>query len=172
MQAIECRSEDVENTIQNVKHITRNGAGTTALAATPVGECVTAAVEDAQSRYPDARVTVEPSDADGVTVWANSLLEDAIFHPVENAVAYSEAATPVSTVAVAAGDDAVSISVSDNGPGLPDRQRELIDRGEIADYENRPTGFGLNIVRLLARSYDGAVDATVTDSGTTVRLTL
>ncbi len=172
VQAIERRSEDVETTIRNVKHITRNGEGTTALDATPVGACVTAAVEDVQSRYPDARVTVEPSDADGVTVWANSLLEDAVFHLVENAVAYSEAATPVSTVAVAAGDDAVTISVSDNGPGLPDRQRELIDRGEIADYENRSTGFGLNIVRLLARSYDGAVDATVTDAGTTVRLTL
>lgn len=172
VQAIERRSEDVESTIQNVKHITRNGAGTTALDATSVEACVTAATEDVQSRYPDAHVAVEPSDADGVTVWANSLLEDAVFHLVENAVAYSEAATPVSTVAVTADDDAVTISVSDNGPGLPDRQQELIRRGEIADYENRSTGFGLNIVRLLARSYDGAVAATVTDGGTTVRLTL
>jgi two-component sensor histidine kinase len=170
--AIERRSEDVRTTIENVKHITRNGEGTTELDATPVGACVAAAVEDVRDRYPDARISVESTVADGVTVWANALLEDVVVHLVENAVAYSDASTPVAEVRVTASDTAVTVGVSDNGPGLPERQRTLIERGEIADYENRSTGFGLNIVRLLARSYDGAVDASVTDSGTTVRLTL
>ena len=169
--AIERRSEDVESTIRNVKHITRDGTATTALDPTPVTDCVTAAVEDVRARYPDAAVSATDVDGD-VRVWANALLDDALTHLVENAVAYSDAPTPAAEVAVTATDDAVAIAVADNGPGLPADQRELIEQGDIGAYDDRSTGFGLNIVRLLARSYDGAVDATVTDCGTTVTLTL
>lgn len=169
---IQRRSEDVAGTIENVKHITRDRDATAALDPISVMDCVGAAVETVRERYPDASVTAQPPDADGVTVWANPLLEDALTNLVENAVAYSDAPTPAAEVRVTATDAAVSVAVADNGPGLPDRQRELIERGEIANYESRSTGFGLNIVRLLARSDDGAVDATVTDRGTTVTLTL
>ena len=168
--AIERRSEDIESTIQNVKHITQDG--TTNLDATLIERCIDEAVADVRDRYPDAEITVDGIDADGVTVWANPLLEDAVLHLVENAVAYRDAPTPAAEIDVTATDSTVTLSVADNGPGLPERQRALIERGEIGDYDDRSTGFGLNIVRLLARSYDGATDATVTDSGTTITLTL
>ena len=169
--AIERRSDDVESTIRNVKHITRNGDDEATLDATPVGDCVTSAAETVRERYPDAQITTDGVD-DDLRVWANPLLEDAVTHLVENAVAYSDAPTPRAEVGVTATESAVSIAVTDNGPGLPADQRSLIERGEIGDYRDRSTGFGLNIVRLLAHSYDGAVDATVSDSGTTVTLTL
>lgn len=170
VDAIERRSEDVESTIRNVKHITRNGTMAETLDAMPVEQCVTTAVEAVRTRYPDARITAD--SVEDATVWANPLLEEVVTHLVENAVAYSDAPTPTAEVTVTATDAAVSIAVADNGPGLPDDQRELIDRGEIGEYENRSTGFGLNLVRLLARSYDGSVDAAVSDEGTTVTLTL
>ena len=169
--AIKRRSDDVESTIRNVKHITRNGDDGATLDATPVADCVSAAVGTVRDRYPDARLTTDGVDGD-LLVWANPLLEDAVTHLVENAVAYSDAPTPRAEVAVTTTESTVSIAVTDNGPGLPADQRSLIERGEIGDYRDRSTGFGLNIVRLLAHSYDGSVDATVTDSGTTVTLTL
>jgi len=168
--AIERRSEDVESTIENVKHITRDGDVAGALAATPVIPCVETAVESVRDRYPDTNISLEATG--DVVVWANPLLEVAVMNLVENAVAYSDAPTPAADVCVRATETAATISVADNGPGLPDRQRELIEHGEIADYANRSTGFGLNIVRLLARSYDGTVDAMVTDDGTDITLTL
>ena len=168
--AIERRSGDVESTIENVKHITRDGRTTDTLEAISVERCVAAAVEDVQGRYPDADITTDGGE--DLTVWANPLLEDAVMHLIENAVAYSDAPTPAAEVTVTGTDDAVSIAVADNGPGLPAAQRKLIERGQIAEYDDRSTGFGLNIVRLLARSYDGAVNAFVSDKGTTVTLTL
>jgi len=170
--AIERRSEDVTTTIENLKHITRDRDATATLDPVPIMDCVSAAAATARERYPDAGISVVAPETDGVTVWANPLLEAALTELVENAVAYSDAPTPAAEVRVTVTDTAVGVAVEDNGPGLPDRQRDLIERGEIADYETRSTGFGLNLVRLLARSYDGAVDATVTDSGTTVTLRL
>lgn len=167
--AIERRSDDVRSTIENVKHITRNA--TSALEPTPVGACVDSAVTDIRDRYPGAELTAPDVDP-STTVWANPLLEDAISHLVENAVAYSDESPPTTEIDVSMTNQAVTITVSDNGPGLPEKQQRLIERGEIAEYDDRSIGFGLNIVRLLAESYNGSVTATVTDSGTSIMLTL
>ncbi|WP_276273535.1 ATP-binding protein [Haloarcula litorea] len=169
--AIERRTDDVATTVENVKHITRDGDALGALDAVRVVPCVRRAVETVRARYPDARVTLDVAVDDDVTVWANPLVEEAVVHLVENAVVYSEAATPLAEVRVTAGRSAVAVSVADDGPGLPERQQDLIEREAVATYADRETGFGLNLVRLLAGSYGGSLSATV-DDGTTVTLTL
>jgi signal transduction histidine kinase len=167
--AIERRSGDVRSTIENVKHITRNA--TTALESTPVAPCVDSAVAEVTGRYPDGEITATDIDS-SLAVWANPLLEDALSHLIENGIAYSDGSPPTAEIDVSATEKAVSITVTDNGPGLPAQQQQLIEDGEIGEYEDRSIGFGLNIVRLLAESYNGSVTATVTDSGTSITLTL
>ncbi|MBX0324258.1 sensor histidine kinase [Halomicroarcula sp. F13] len=170
--AIERRTDDVATTVENVKHITRDGDTLGALDAIPVTDCVTSAVEAVRDRYPAASITVDTSAADGVTVWANPLLEDAVAHLVENAVVYDDAEAPAVEVRVTADEAGVAIAVADEGPGLPADQQALVESGEVAVYAERSTGFGLNLVRLLAGSYGGRVDASVDDTGTTVTLTV
>ncbi|MDS0278751.1 ATP-binding protein [Halomicroarcula sp. S1AR25-4] len=170
--AIERRTDDVATTVENVKHITRDGDAVGALDAIPVADCVVAAMETVRQRYPDARITADVSTAEDATVWANPLLEDALVHLVENAVVYDDAEAPVVAVRVTTDESAVAIAVADEGPGLPADQQALVDRGEVAVYEERSTGFGLNLVRLLAGSYGGRVDAAVDEAGTTITLTL
>jgi len=105
-------------------------------------------------------------------VRANTMLDNLVAHLVENAVVYNDSDSPRVEVAVTDTTDTVTISVSDNGPGLPERQLDLLERGEIGSYEDRSTGFGLDLVRLLVRSYGGRTEATVSDDGTTITLTL
>ncbi|MFC7248640.1 ATP-binding protein [Halomicroarcula sp. GCM10025324] len=172
LDAIDRRSGDVRTTVENVKHITRGSRSGDGLEAVAVVPCVEQAVESVRRQFPDARYVVETDSAADVTVWANPLLEHVVADLVENAVAYSHSDTPVVEVTLSTDADRVTLDVTDDGPGLPPTQQALIERGEIADYSDRSTGFGLNFVRLLADSYGADVDATVTDDGTTISLAL
>ncbi len=70
------------------------------------------------------------------------MLDNLVAHLVENAVVYNDSDSPRVEVGVTATEDTVAISVSDNGPGLPERQLDLLARGEIGSYEDRSTGSG------------------------------
>jgi hypothetical protein len=48
----------------------------------------------------------------------------------------------------------------------------LLERGEIAEYDDPTTGFGLNVVRLLAERFDARLRTEVSNAGTTVELAL
>ncbi|MBV0925487.1 sensor histidine kinase [Halomicroarcula limicola] len=169
---IERRTDDVATTVENVKHITRDGVALGALDVVSVTDRVTAAVETVRARYPASEIALDTPTTGDVTVWANPLLEDAVEHLVENAVVYNDAETPPVEVGVTVDSSAVEITVTDRGPGLPLGQQELIEKGEVAVYAERSTGFGLNLVRLLAGSYGGNVAAAVDEQGTTITLTL
>jgi signal transduction histidine kinase len=166
------RSDAVQTTVENMKHITGNGQSTGALDPVAVGPVVERAVERVRSEYPAAEYDCSIDAGADACVLANPMLSDVVEHLVENAVVYSDAATPRVSVSLSATDEAVRLAVADNGPGLPERQRDLLERGAIGQYDDRSTGFGLDLVRLLVSSYGGTTDATVTDEGTTVEVTL
>ncbi len=96
---------------------------------------------------------------------------------LENAFKYSPAGGTV-TVRARASDDAVEVTVSDEGIGipLPDRERvfERFVQGETGDRRRfGGIGLGLYIVRQLARAQDGEVTAHGRDGdGTVMRLVL
>jgi uncharacterized membrane protein YagU involved in acid resistance len=66
----------------------------------------------------------------------------------------------------------VTVEITDNGSGLPADQQVLLEAGEIAEFDDPTTGFGLNIVRLLVESFDGKIDTAVDERGTTISIRL
>lgn len=105
----------------------------------------------AQNRHialvaPDAPVTVKGNA---------QAIEDALRNLVENAVAYGQAGHEVM---VTVGDDG-SLSVADDGPGIPPAERERIferfRRG--SDARAGGAGLGLSIVREIVTAHGGAV---------------
>jgi hypothetical protein len=93
-------------------------------------------------------------------------------HLIENAVVYSTEEEPTVEVSVTTRSSAVDVSVSDDGPGLPERQQRLLETGELARYDDPRAGYGLNVVRLLVESYRGSVVTDVGSDGTMVTVTL
>ena len=88
-------------------------------------------------------------------------LVSALFNLLDNAVKYSDPGSVV-TVAVRRIGNWVELSVADNGPGIPERDRERIferfyrvDRAR--SRETGGTGLGLAIVRHVATNHGGVV---------------
>ena len=169
LSVVDDRSAGVQQVVENMKHIT-NGGADLSLDAVPVVPCVESGVDAVRETHPTAEYDLRTDVPADLRVRANTMLDNLVAHLVENAVVYSDSSRV--EVAVTDSEDTVTISVSDDGPGLPDRQLDLLERGEIGSYEDRSTGFGLDLVRLLVRSSGGRTAATVTDGGTTITLTL
>ena len=64
----------------------------------------------------------------------------------------------VRAAAEPAGPGFLKVTVADDGPGLPEEQREaVLRRGERFDESAPGSGLGLSIVEELAKAYGGAV---------------
>jgi signal transduction histidine kinase len=169
---IEGYSAAIEETIEEVKYLTRSamlseGRGS----STDLRRCLVRSVETVRGAHPGAEISVE-APAEGPAVLANERLERALTHLIENAVVYSTEEEPTVEVSVTTRSSAVDVSVSDDGPGLPERQQRLLETGELARYDDPRAGYGLNVVRLLVESYRGSVVTDVGSDGTTVTVTL
>lgn len=133
---------------------------------------VEAAVRSMREEHPTATFDVE-GDLPTVDVWATAELQNAVEHLLDNAATHSEADSPRATVSVDVGEGVVAIRISDDGPGLPDDQRELLLHGELPEFDDPKTGFGLPLVRLLMEQFGGRISVTTgPHRGTTVTIAL
>ncbi|MEV7326009.1 HAMP domain-containing sensor histidine kinase [Streptomyces sp. NPDC093970] len=103
-------------------------------------------------------------------------LQQAIANLLANARTHTPPGTEV-TVTLTTGDARASLSVSDNGPGIPeDLQPEVFGRFVRADHARSrstgSTGLGLSIVQAITTAHGGTVDVTSGPGHTTFRLTL
>ncbi len=118
------------------------------LAATPdvdadvqLATTVEHVVEEYRSEYPDASLSVDIDDSVVVTT-DNLTLSHVLDNLVENALAHNDAPTPVVTVSARETDGGVRLAVSDNGPGLPEHERAVIEQGDETALEHG-SGLGL-----------------------------
>ncbi|CCQ34019.1 Signal-transducing histidine kinase protein [Halorhabdus tiamatea SARL4B] len=121
------------------------------------------AVEDLRSRYERAVVTVKEPLPD-VEVLADDMLASVFRNLLTNAVKHNDSDVPEVTVTARA-EGHVTVSVADNGPGIPEERRDAIfDQGETG-LDSTGTGLGLYLVETLVDRYGGTV--TVEDNDPT-----
>jgi len=129
-------------------------------------------IEDITATYSDAQVTV-PDEFPAVRVQADELLSSVFRNILTNAIQHNDSAMPSVVVDVTDDGDVVHVSVADNGPGIPDEQKQAVfERGEKRP-DSDGTGVGLYLVRTLVDAYGG--DVWVEDNeptGTVVGVTL
>ncbi|MFB6195595.1 MAG: ATP-binding protein, partial [Haloplanus sp.] len=128
-------------------------------------------VESVATTYPDAEFTV--GDLPRVDVRADNLLGEALGNVLHNAVQHNDKSTPRVTVDATATEETVTISIADNGPGIPaDLEAKVFEKG-TRGFQSPGTGFGLHIVREIVDSYDGEITVLDNDpEGTVFRITL
>jgi two-component system OmpR family sensor kinase len=134
-------------------------------------EMVTAQVERARREHPDAQFNLDLPETAAVTVV--SQFELAVAELLENAVEHNDAAEPTVWVAVKSNvDGTTTIDVADDGPGLPEMEEELLERG-IEKPLFHSEGLGLWLVRILVTESGGSLRVVDNEpEGTVVRVTL
>ena len=144
--------ELTENSRSLIKAVTQGE-----LEAEPVrlDEILQTEVESAQTRFPDAELTVEASLPETV-VSANGTLSSVVRNLLNNAVQHNHGQTRVSA-RVEQGDGTVHLRVLDNGPGVPDSQKDSIFGKGERGLASEGTGIGLYLVTQLVQSYGGSV---------------
>jgi len=105
------------------------------------------AVEEAKGKYPWAEIKVDLPDE--ATTLCDEALRQAVDELLENAVTHSDRDTPEVTVSVSTAEDHVDVSISDNGPGIPESERAPIleGGGDRAEALSRDRSLAREVVR-------------------------
>jgi PAS domain S-box-containing protein len=113
-------------------------------------------IEKRRETYPAATFEIDGELPDH-RVAANGMLPSVFRNLLNNAVQHNDDPSPTVTVSAARDGDVVRVRVADDGPGIPDGQKETIfGRGEKG-LDSPGSGIGLYLVDTLVDSYGGSV---------------
>ena len=129
---------------------------------------VSETVDQLDARYPDVSVTVEGPE----TAMTETLprIETAVWELLENAAEHAGPA-PTVRVTVSITDKQTVITVADDGPGLPEDERQV-----LADGKEEPLvhgqSLGLYLAYWIITNLDGEIRVPKSPSGTTIEVRL
>jgi signal transduction histidine kinase len=105
--------------------------------------------------------------------WDEEAVRQALLNLLDNAVRHGGSGGQVRVTAEQEGD-AMKVSVSDDGPGIPRRDRKRIfGRFERSETESVGNGLGLALVERVTQAHGGRVDlVTERNQGSTFTLVL
>ena len=124
-------------------------------------------VSTARDSYPEATIETDVPD---IEVRINPEFDAALTELLENAIVHND---DDPTVAITGGpvDGGVELVVSDNGPGIPEHELAVIDRGEETSL-NHGSGAGLWLIQIAVDHSDGDCHFETGPEGTTVTIRL
>jgi signal transduction histidine kinase len=125
-------------------------------------------VGDIENAFPDASVSIE--GVPDSEIRAAPQLESAVRELLENTAKHTED-DPSVTVSLSRTQEAMEIQVTDNGPGIPEQERAILQGGEATSLSHGD-GLGLWLVYWIVTRHDGSIETAVSETGTTVTVTL
>lgn len=136
-------------------------------------ECAERAIEKAESSY---NVDIECNLAEDVVVRSDEYLENAILHLIENAIEHNDRSEPEVGVTIEESEQEEAtyvVSVADNGPGLPEAERELLEENKEITQLRHASGLGLWLVNWVVTESGGRLTFDENEPrGTVVSFTL
>ena len=165
------RSESVVGLVRNVRVLVDSVSREKPLRDVELGAVVGRAVSEARGAHPDAEF--EADVPDGLTVRADDLLSAVLENLLSNSVAHNDADEPRVVVEAEPDGESVVLRVSDNGPGIPESERESYFEAGRQHETSVGQGLGLYLVDTLVDRYGGTVEITDKEPlGTTVEVAL
>lgn len=110
--------------------------------------------EDQRGEFPAATINTDAPES--CPARAIPALELAVENVIENAAKHSDAAEPTVDIGVAAGEDSVYLSIADDGPGIPEQERNVLTKGRETALEHG-SGLGLWLVYWVVDKSDGTL---------------
>lgn len=122
----------------------------------PLETAVDREISQLQSSRRDAEFTVGES-LEGISILADDMLETVFRNLLKNAVQHNDKDKAEVTITADTDGDTVTVRVADNGPGIPDAQKETVFGKEEKGLESGGTGIGLYLVREIVTGYGGEI---------------
>ena len=113
-------------------------------------------IESTQSKFDDGVLTVDDGIPD-LKVQGNDLIEAVFRNILQNAVVHNDSPIPRVSVSIQTAPETITVSIADNGPGIPDERKEDIFGKGSKGLDSPGTGVGLYLVRTLLEQYGGDV---------------
>ncbi|MFB6120494.1 MAG: ATP-binding protein [Halobacteriaceae archaeon] len=157
---IEDRSEEMAELVRDLRPVARTFGGDESLEAVDLSAVLRERVESARKTFPDAEIAAEIPD--GVTVRATDAVSHVFENLVVNAIEHNTGETARVRVTVDSTADPVVVTVADDGPGIPEAERETLFE---ADDDGGAHGVGLYIVGSLVEQFDGDVEVGESEMG-------
>lgn len=149
VEVIVDRCEDIADLIDDIRPMARTVTGRAAVRPTDLSAILADRVASIRATYPEATVTLDvPAD---VSVLANEGLSHVVANLLANAVEHNDRDAPTVDVAVTQDDERVRMAVADDGPGVPDAEKESVFEPDTS----HDRGFGLYMSRTLVDRYGG-----------------
>ena len=153
LETIHQRAQDMSKVIQDVQVLIQATKSDAHLKRMNLAELVATELEGLDRSSEPVEITA--SIPENAWVMADDLLPRVFANLFMNAVQHNDSETPQVDVTVEVEADTVIVSVADNGPGVPESERDtLFERNEKTDSTH---GLGLYLVRTLVERYDGTV---------------
>jgi len=176
-RAILRKSEQLASTAEKAREMRELVATRDREPSVPLDAAITDAIDAVRRAFPGGDITVDIDVPDGTTTFPS--IGIAVRHLVENGIehhdatingsvdAYADEPPRVAVSVTAAEGDAV-ITVRDNGPGIPESEVAILERGTETPLEHG-TGAGLWIVGQIIDYCDATIAFSRTD-GTTATI--
>lgn len=165
-------TENLVGFAESAREIERMLAETGSTRTADVRQVVGSVIEEVGSQYPAVEITSAlPRDMSAAA--APSVLNSVLVELVENAAEHNDAEEPLVVISADTTDaGAISIVVSDNGPGIPAHEQAVLD-AEREDPLHHGSGLGLWTVHWGITQLGGTLSMGENDPrGTTVTITL
>jgi PAS domain S-box-containing protein len=105
--------------------------------------------------HPEATVTVDCPD--GAEIRATRRFERAMEELLVNAVVHNDTPSPEVAVTVSQSEGTTRIEVADDGPPIPERERNVLTQPAERTPVNHTTGLGLWLVKLIVSRSGGTI---------------
>ncbi len=115
-----------------------------------------AQIDHIRENHERALVSVKKTLPD-VAVLADEMLDSVFRNLLNNAIVHNDKKLPEVTVSVTTHEEVARVRIEDNGPGIPDEQKDQIFQEGEKGLDSEGTGIGLSLVQTLVDHYGGAV---------------
>jgi two-component system sensor histidine kinase KdpD len=170
-------AERLNRYIQNLLDMTRFGQRPFAIDRQwhDLNDLVSSAVERLGAALGQTRLKIDVAADAALLRVQGALLEQVFVNLLDNAAAFA-LADSVIEVRARREDFSTIIDVANDGPAIPEEERErifeLFHRASQGDRQRPGTGLGLAICRSIVAAHGGTIEARASASGTLIRITL